>query len=258
MRCQPSARGKPAGEEIEITMTYDYPDVRLRTFIAADSRDVLEGVLRRVYSWMALGLFITAGIAAFVSTSPLFGALTGQPLIFFGLLIVELALVMNLSWRINRLSTTAAVSMFLIFAALNGLTLSSLFVVYSLGSVAYAFLASAFLFGVMSIIGYITRINLAKMSTFLLMGIIGLVIAMLVNIFWANSTLEWIVTFAGILLFLGLTMFDTQRIRRMTATALQQGNENLETRLGIMGALNLYLDLINLFLFLLRLSARRH
>ena len=238
-------------------MTYNYPDVHLRTFIDSDSKDVLGAVLRRVYTWMTLGLFITAGVAAFVSASPLFQILTGQPLIFFGLLLVELALVMGLSWGIKRLSTTTAISLFLIYAALNGLTLSTLFVVYTLGSVAFTFLASAVTFGVMSVIGYTTKIDLSKMGSFLLMGLIGLIIAMLVNIFWANSALGWIVTFAGILLFLGLTMFDTQRIKRMTATALQQGDDEFESRLGILGALSLYLDFINLFLFLLQVGGRR-
>jgi len=238
-------------------MTYNYPDVHLRTFIESDSRDVLGAVLRRVYTWMTLGLLITAGVAAFVSASPLFQVLTSQPLIFFGLLLVELALVMGLSWGIKRLSITAAISLFLIYAALNGLTLSTLFVVYTLGSVAFTFLASAVTFGVMSVIGYTTKIDLSKMGSFLLMGLIGLVIAMLVNIFWASSALGWIVTFAGILLFLGLTMFDTQRIKRMTATALQKNDEEIETHLGILGALSLYLDFINLFLFLLRLGGRK-
>jgi len=238
-------------------MTYDYPDVHLRTFIDSDSKDVLGAVLRRVYAWMTLGLIITAGVAAFVSASPLFQILTGQPLIFFGLLLVELALVVGLSWGIKRLSTTAAISLFLIYAALNGLTLSTLFVVYTLGSVAFTFLASAATFGVMSVIGYTTKIDLSKMGSFLLMGLIGLIVAMLVNIFWANSALGWIITFAGILLFLGLTVFDTQRIKRMTATALQQGDDEFEARLGILGALSLYLDFINLFLFLLQLGGRR-
>jgi len=238
-------------------MTFNYPDTPLHTYIDTDARNVLETVLRRVYGWMTLGLFITAGVAAFVSASPLFQILTGQPLIFFGLLIAELALVLGLSWGINRISTTTAISLFLIYAILNGLTLSTLFVVYTLGSVAFTFLASAATFGVMSIIGYTTKIELTKIGTFLLMGLIGLVIAMLVNIFWANSALGWIVTFAGIILFLGLTIFDTQRIKRMTATALQRGDEELEGRLGILGALSLYLDFINLFLFLLRLGGRR-
>jgi len=238
-------------------MTYNYPDAHLHTFIDFDSRDVLESVLRHVYVWMTLGLFITAGVAAFVSASPLFQVLTGQPLIFFGLLILELALVMGLSWGIKRISTTTAISLFLLYAALNGLTLSTLFVVYSLGGIAFTFIASAATFGVMSIIGYTTKIDLTKIGTFLLMGLIGLVIAMIVNIFWANSTLGWMVTFGGIFLFLGLTVFDTQRIKRMTATALQQGDEHIESHLGILGALSLYLDFVNLFLFLLRLTGHR-
>jgi hypothetical protein len=238
-------------------MTYNYPDAHLHTFIDFDSRDVLESVLRHVYVWMTLGLFITAGVAAFISASPLFQVLTGQPLIFFGLLILELGLVMGLSWGIKRISTSTAISLFILYAALNGLTLSTLFVVYSLGSIALTFVASAATFGAMSIIGYTTKIDLSKMGTFLLMGLIGLVIAMIVNIFWANSALGWIVTFAGILLFLGLTVFDTQRIKRMTATALQQCDEDIEAHLGILGALSLYLDFINLFLFLLRLTGRR-
>jgi len=238
-------------------MTYNYPDVHLPTYIDLDSRGVLESVLRHVYVWMTLGLFITAGVAAVVSASPLFQVLTGQPFIFFGLLIAELALVIGLSWGIKRISTTTAIFLFIIYAALNGLTLSTLFVVYNLGSIAFTFIACAATFGVMSIISYTTKIDLTKMGTFLLMGLIGLVIAMIVNIFWANSALGWIVTIAGIFLFLGLTVFDTQRIKRMTATALQQGDEDIETRLGILGALSLYLDFINLFLFLLRLTGRR-
>lgn len=238
-------------------MAYNYPEIHLTTFLDADSRDILGSVLRRVYVWMTVGLFITAGVAAFVSASPLFQVLAGQPLIFFGLLIVEVALVMGLSWGIRRISTSTAISLFLVYAALNGLTLSILFIVYTLGSIAYTFLASASLFGVMSIIGYTTKIDLSKMGTFLMMGVFGLVITMLVNIFWANSTLEWIVTIVGTLLFLVLTMFDTQRIRRMISTAVQRGHEDIESRLGIIGALNLYLDFVNLFLFLLRLSGRR-
>jgi FtsH-binding integral membrane protein len=238
-------------------MSYNYPDAHLHTFMDIGYSETLAAVLRRVYVWMALGLFATAGVAAFVSASPLSQIMAGQPLVFFGLLIVELALVIGLSWGINRISPMTAMLLFFAYAMLNGLTISMLFMVYTLGSVAYTFLASAALFGVMSIIGYTTKVNLARMGTFLLMGVIGLVIAMLVNMFWADSTMGWIVTFAGVFLFLGLTMFDTQRIRRMTATALQQGDVEIEARLGILGALSLYLDFINLFLFLLRLGGRQ-
>ena len=238
-------------------MSYNFHNPPFPTLMDTGFNETLAAVLRRVYAWMALGLFTTAFVAVLVDASPLSQILAGQPLVFFGLLLLELALVIGLSWGINRLSPAVAKALFFAYAALNGLTLSVLFLVYTLGSVVNTFVACAALFGVMSIIGYTTKVNLARMGTFLVMALIGLIIAMVVNIFWANSTLGWIVTFAGILLFLGLTMFDTQRIRRMTAAALQQGEEDIQARLGILGALSLYLDFINLFLFLLRLGGRQ-
>jgi Integral membrane protein, interacts with FtsH len=234
-----------------------YPGTPARNFIETGVSETFAAVLRRVYVWMTLGLLVTAGTAAFVSVSPLFQVLAGQPLIFFVLMIAELGLVVGLSWGINRLSPATAMLLFFLYAILNGLTFSVLFVVYTLGSVASTFLATAALFGVMSILGYTTKMDLSRMGSFLFMGLIGLLVAMLVNIFWTNTVLGWIVTYAGILIFLGLTFFDTQRIKRMTATALQQGDENVQARMGILGALSLYLDFINLFLFILRLGGRR-
>jgi len=238
-------------------MINNYSGTSTQNFTEIGFSEVFSAVLRRVYLWMTLGLLVTAGTAAFVSISPLFQILAGQPLIFFVLMIAELGLVVGLSWGINRLSPATAMLLFFLYAILNGLTLSVLFVVYTLGSVASTFLATAALFGVMSILGYTTKMDMSKMGSFLFMGLIGLLIAMLVNMFWTNTILGWIVTFAGILIFLGLTFFDTQRIKRMTATALQQGDENVQARMGILGALSLYLDFINLFLFILRLGGRR-
>jgi len=234
-----------------------YPGAPAQNFIETGFSETFSAVLRRVYVWMTLGLLVTAGTAAFVSISPLFQVLAGQPLIFVALMIAELGLVVGLSWGINRLSPATATLLFLLYAILNGLTFSVLFVVYTLGSVTSTFLATAALFGVMSILGYTTKMDLSRMGSFLFMGLIGLLIAMLVNVFWTNTILGWIVTFAGILIFLGLTFFDTQRIKRMTAAALQQGDENVQARMGILGALSLYLDFINLFLFILRLGGRR-
>ena len=238
-------------------MLDNYTGFPAQNFSELGLDETFSAVLRRVYSWMALGLLVTAVAAAFVSVSPLFQVLAGQPLLFFVLLIAELGLVIGLSWGINRISPATAMLLFFGYAVLNGLTLSVLFVVYTLGSVAYTFFASAALFGVMSVIGYTTKMDLSKLGSFLLMGLIGLIIAMVVNLFWANTALGWIVTFAGILLFLGLTVYDTQRIKRMTAAALQKGDEDVQARMGILGALALYLDFINLFLFILRLSGRR-
>ena len=229
-------------------MINNYSGTSAQNFTEIGFSEVFSAVLRRVYVWMTLGLLVTAGTAAFVSVSPLF---------FVVLMIAELGLVVGLSWGINRLSPVTAMLLFFLYAILNGLTFSVLFVVYTLGSVASTFLATAALFGVMSILGYTTKMDLSKMGSFLFMGLIGLLIAMLVNMFWTNTILGWIVTFAGILIFLGLTFFDTQRIKRMTAAALQQGDENVQARMGILGALSLYLDFINLFLFILRLGGRR-
>ncbi len=219
--------------------------------------ETFAAVMRRVYVWMALGLFVTAGTAYFVSASPLFLVLTGQPLIFIGLMLAEIGLVLGLSWGINRLSPAMAQLLFFAYALLNGLTFSVLFVVFTLGSVAFTFFAAAALFGVMSLVGYTTHLDLSKMGSFLLMGLIGLIIAMVVSLFWANTVLGGIITFVGILLFLGLTVYDTQRIKRMTIQNMQMGNEDVQSRMGILGALSLYLDFINIFLFLLRLTGRR-
>jgi uncharacterized protein len=234
-----------------------YPGTPARNFQEIGFSDTFAAVLRRVYVWMALGLLVTAGTAALVSVSPLFQVLASQPLIFLVLMVGELGLVIGLSWGINRIQPVAAMLLFFLYAILNGLTFSVLFVIYTLGSVATTFLAAASLFGVMSVLGYTTKMDLSKMGSFLFMGLIGLIIAMLVNLFWTNTILGWVVTFAGILIFLGLTFYDTQRIKRMTATALQQGDENVQARMGILGALSLYLDFINLFLFILRLGGRR-
>lgn len=231
--------------------------IPVQNFTEIGFSETFAAVLRRVYVWMALGLLVTAGTAAFVSVSPLFQVLAGQPLLFFVLMFAELGLVMGLSWGIDRISPATAMLLFFVYAALNGVTFSMLFVVYTLGSVAGTFLATGALFGVMSVLGYTTKMDLSKMSSFLFMGLIGLIIAMIVNMFWTNTVLGGIITFAGILLFLGLTFFDTQRIKRMTATVMQQGDENVLARVGILGALSLYLDFINLFLFILRLGGRR-
>jgi len=235
----------------------NYTGIPTQNFTEVGFSETFAAVLRRVYVWMALGLLVTAGTAAFVSASPLFQLLAGQPMIFFVLMIAELGLVIGLSWGINRLSPAVATLLFFAYAALNGLTLSVLFVVYTLGSVALTFVATAALFGAMSIIGYTTKMDLSKMGSFLFMGLIGLIIAMIVNMFWASTALSWIVTFAGIFLFLGLTFYDTQRIKRMTIAAMQHDSEDVQARVGILGALALYLDFINLFLFLLRLGGRR-
>ncbi len=238
-------------------MSYQQPEFISLPKSKSQVDELFLNVMRRVYVWMCLGLFLTAGVAIVVVNSPFFSMLVEAPLLFFGLIIGELILVFVLSSRINRLSVTTATTMFFVYAALNGVTLSVIFVVYSLGNITIAFIAAASLFGAMSIIGYTTEMDLSQFRGILFMGLIGLIIASIANIFLASSALDWIITYAGIFLFLGLTVYDTQRIKRQMISALNRQNEQVIERVGLFGALRLYLDFVNLFLYLLRLVGRR-
>lgn len=150
-----------------------------------------------------------------------------------------------------------ALMAFVVYAALNGATMSLILALYTLSSVTAAFVASACLFGAMSIVGYTTKIDLTKLGGFLLMALLGLIIASVINLFFASSAFDWILTFVGILIFIGLTAYDTQRIKTMTLAAIAQGETAVEERIGILGALVLYLDFVNLFLRILRLFGKR-
>jgi len=219
--------------------------------------DVLrqQSVLTRVYAWMTAGLLTTGAIAMFVASSPaLVGVIFSSPIVFFGLMIAEVAMVWVLSANLMRMSPAMATGMFLGYAALNGLTLSLIFLVYTAASVASTFFITAGTFAVMSLIGYTTKRDLSKLGGMLFMALIGLIIASVVNMFVASSALAWVISYAGVLIFVGLTAYDTQKIKRMIA---QVSGEDAEQRVAIYGALNLYLDFINLFLYLLRILGRR-
>ncbi|MFV9505950.1 MAG: Bax inhibitor-1 family protein [Oscillochloridaceae bacterium umkhey_bin13] len=214
-----------------------------------------QGVMTQVYAWMTAGLLVTGAIAMFVASSPaLIAAIFGNMFVFFGLIIGQLAMVWFLSARVMSLSPGVATAIFLAYAALNGLTLAIIFLAYTATSIASTFFVTAGTFGAMSAIGYFTKRDLSGMGGFLLMALIGLIIASIVNIFWANSTLYWIITYAGVLIFVALTAYDTQRIKRMVA---EVRDEQSERRVAIYGALTLYLDFINLFLYLLRILGDR-
>jgi len=218
--------------------------------------DKMRLAMQQVYLWMTVGLLATAGVAYFVVSTPLL-QLVANPIVFFGAIIVELVMVVALSRAIARMSPAAAVGLFFVYAALNGVTMSVIFAVYTLSSIAITFFATACLFGAMTIIGYTTSRDLTKLGGFLLMGLIGFLIGSVINLFFASSAFYWLLTFAGIAIFIGLTAWNTQRIKNMTLTALQQGDELAAQRIGIIGALSLYLDFVNLFLLLLRLGGRR-
>jgi FtsH-binding integral membrane protein len=207
---------------------------------------------------MAIGLLVTAGAAYVTTTTPSLLGLLRYPLVVFGALILEIVLVATLAVAIWKLSTGAATAIFFAYAAMNGFTLSLVLLLYAPQTLTLAFVSTAALFGAMTIVGLTTKLDLTKLGTFLFMGLIGLLIAMFVSIFFRSSTFELIISVLGVLLFTGLTAYDTQKIVRMASDPrLQAGKSDLMRRLSIMGALSLYLDFINLFLFILRLMGRR-
>ncbi|NJN65495.1 MAG: Bax inhibitor-1/YccA family protein [Chloroflexaceae bacterium] len=215
-----------------------------------------QGILTQVYAWMVAGLLSTGAIAAFVAHTPLGATLTRVPLLYFGLLIGEVALVWVLSANIMKMSGSLATGMFLLYSALNGLTLSLIFMAYTSASIASTFFVTAGTFGVMSLYGYFTRRNLDGIGNLLVMGLIGFLIASVVNLFLANGVIYWITTYLGIIIFVGLTAWDTQKIKRMAAH-VSSSDDTMIRRVAIMGALMLYLDFINLFLLLLRILGNR-
>lgn len=217
---------------------------------------VQSDFIRNVYNWMGLGLATTAGVALFTVSSPaLLSFIFGNQLVFFGLILGELGLVMVLSAAINRIQASTAVLLFFIYSALNGMTLSSIFLVYTNASIASTFFVTAGTFGAMSLYGYTTRRDLTSWGSFLFMGLIGIVLASLANFFFKSEAIYWVVTYCGVIVFVGLTAYDTQKIKAMAAQGFMDGE--MERKGAVIGALQLYLDFINLFLLLLRIFGRR-
>lgn len=214
-----------------------------------------NSVLKRVYLRMFIGLLLSAFCALGVATSnaalSFFFGNTWSYFLLFGAMIV-MCIVMPA--RLEKMSTTTCMICFLIFSALMGISLAPIFIIYRLGTIVYTFFIAAGTFGAMSVYGYFTKADLSKFGTYLMMALFGLIILILVNIFFASSTLDWIISGVGLLIFIGLTAFDTQQIKRLAAANLEP---SLADKLATMGAMNLYLDFINLFLYLLRFLGNR-
>lgn len=227
------------------------------TITRSYERSAQLSLFRQVYLWMAMALVITGFMAMLVAESTtLLSLIFSSELTFFGLIIAELALVWYLSARIDRISFTTATLMFIIYSLLNGAMLSSVFLLYTASSIASTFFITAGTFGVMCVYGYLTKRDLTSLGNLCLMAVIGLIIAGLVNLFLQSSLMSLIVSGIGVLVFVGLTAYDSQKIRRML---LQEGLEvNDSTRkIALLGSLTLYLDFINLFLYLLRFLGDR-
>lgn len=214
-------------------------------------------LMRKVYVWMTLALVLTGITAYGVASSPsLMMTIFQTPAIMWGLIIAELAIVIAISAAINRLSLTTATLLFVLYSVLNGATLSLIFVVYTMSSIANVFFITAGTFGVMAAYGYFTKRDLSSWGKLLLMALIGLIIATLVNIFLVKSSgFDLILSYAGVLIFVGLTAYDTQKIKQMLAMQTDMGEG--AQKVALLGALSLYLDFINLFLYLLRIFGRR-
>jgi FtsH-binding integral membrane protein len=215
-----------------------------------------NGFFPRVYGWMTAGLGLTALAALFTLATPaLLQAIFENKLVFYGLMIGELGLVIALSAAINRIGALTATLMFLLYSILNGVTLAAIFLVYTQSSIANAFVVTAGTFAAMSLYGMATKRDLTGLGSFMFMGLIGIVIASVVNIFMQSAMITWVVSYIGVLVFVGLTAYDTQKLKRIGQQSFADG-ASLQ-KAAILGALTLYLDFINLFLMLLRIMGDR-
>ena len=214
-------------------------------------------LFRSVYVWMTLALAITGFVALYVAKSyALLNAMAENSFLFWGLLIAEVGLVMYLSARIHRISFSTATILFIVYSVLNGVTMSILFMVYTMSSIATTFFVTAGTFGATALYGYVTKKDLTRIGNLCIMGVIGLIIASLVNLFLQNSMMDLIISYIGVLLFVGLTAYDSQKIKQLLSDDSIEINETTQ-KIALMGSLTLYLDFINLFIYLLRILGDR-
>ncbi len=225
------------------------------SYMPADVRDVrVTAFLSKVYGWMFLGLLITAGTAVAVASSQtLIETFILNRIFFWGLVLAQLGLVFYLSARVDKIAPVTAAGLFMLYSALTGITTSVILLVYTGASIASTFVITAAMFGSLAVFGTFTKRSLAGVGQFMMMGLIGLIIASIVGLFWQNSALHFVISVVGVLVFTGLTAWDAQRLKEM-AVALPDGRVG---SYAVVGALSLYLDFINLFFFLLRLIGGR-
>ena len=239
---------------------FNYQDQYPAEVSEARLGELFAGVMQRVYGWMSLGLLVTTVVAILTLSSPtILNLVFGNMIVFWGLFIGELILVISVSRAVSRLSSGTGLALFFAYAALNGVTLSVIFLAYGLGTIVLAFGTTTLIFIILTVVGLTTKEDLTKWGPILFVGLLGVILASVVNFFFASTALDWVVTYLGILIFLGLIVYDSNMIKKMTYATVLQGNSNQEVLNGIavVGALRLYLDFINLFLRLLRVLGRR-
>ena len=214
-----------------------------------------QSFLTRVFVWMFLGLAVTGGIAAWIGTDDvLLTKITQTPGLVLGVVIAQLALVLVLSFAINKISAGFATLLFFAYAALTGVTFAFIFELYTTQSIFTTFLVTSAMFGALAFFGAVTKMDLSKVGAIAFAALIGLIIATVVNIFVASSTLYWVTTYAGVIIFAALTAYDMQKLKQIGEQGV--GGEQ-ESKLAVFGALSLYLDFINMFLFLLRIFGQQ-
>lgn len=230
-------------------------DLQSKTYIESIST-VEADFMQKVYLWMTLALSLTGFVAYRTTQSEfLLGLIFGSSFGFIGIILVELALVFWISSGIQRISSNMAIGLFLLYSVLNGFTLSVLLIAYTGASVASTFFITAGMFGAMSVYGYSTKQDLSSWGNLLFMALIGLILASFVNIFLQSEGLNWIISYVGVLVFVGLTAFDTQKIKQLAAQVIAESE--VGRKVAILGALTLYLDFINMFIFMLRIMGNR-
>ncbi|MCP4884340.1 MAG: Bax inhibitor-1/YccA family protein [Flavobacteriales bacterium] len=230
--------------------------VSTKTSSQLDVKSYQAVFITKVYNWMALALFITGLVAYYTASSPeIFNAIVGSRILFFGLILGELGLVIYLSRAINSMSRSMAIGAFLVYSVLNGLTMSVIFMAYTSTSIATTFYITAGTFAAISFYGYTTKKDLTSIGNMAFMALIGIIIASIVNMFLQNEMMYWIISYLGVAIFVGLTAYDTQKLKAIASRGF--ANEDGMEKMAIMGALTLYLDFINLFLFLLRIFGDR-
>ena len=228
---------------------YDVDSLRNKDYAMSTA---FPALMRKVFVWMTLALAITGLTAYGVATSPtILSLIFSSKVTFFGLIIAEFALVFAISGAINRLSLSTATMLFILYSVINGATLSSIFFAFSVATISKVFFITAGTFGAMALVGYTTKTDLTSMGKLLFMALLGIIIASVVNMFVASSGLDLILSYVGVLVFVGLTAYDTQEIKQMCQAA-PDASESTQ-KLALIGALSLYLDFINLFLYLLRI-----
>ena len=230
-------------------------DLQSKTYIES-IQTVEADFMQKVYLWMTLALSLTGFVAYRTTQSEfLLGLIFGSSFGFIGIILVELALVFWISSGIQRISSNMAIGLFLLYSVLNGFTLSILLIAYTGASVASTFFITAGMFGAMSVYGYSTKQDLSSWGNLLFMALIGLILASFVNIFLQSAGLYWIISYVGVLVFVGLTAFDTQKIKQLAAQVIAESE--VGRKVAILGALTLYLDFINMFIFMLRIMGNR-